>query len=105
MPDYQIAVALPVLARASREWGPNPELDVIIGELSLIAQRRGLHRVLAQIERQARGEEMMVAPRNGNGPTEADPHPAVKAPAKSLPAEEPREQKKKSRQADSEGGD
>ncbi len=105
MPDYQLAVALPVLARAAREWGPWPELDAIVDDMAHVAHRRGMRAVLARVERQARGEEMMVAPRNGNGPAEADPSLAVSAPEETLPAEQPREQKKKRRQADEQDRD
>ena len=72
MPDYQIAVALPVLARAAREWGPYPELDEVVSDLAHVAQKRGMQALLARVERQARGEEMLVIPQR-EGPADAGP--------------------------------
>ena len=82
MPSYQLAIALPVLARAAREWGPWPELDALVDDLAHTAQRRGMQSILARVERQARGEEMLVssradAPAQENGrPLERPSQPA-----------------------------
>jgi hypothetical protein len=77
MADYQIDVALPVLARAAREWGPYPELDALVEDLARVAQRRGLVSLLAQVERQARGEEMMVRAKESGPAVVAGPASAV----------------------------
>jgi hypothetical protein len=79
MADYQLDVALPVLARAAREWGPWPALDALVEDLTRVAHRRGLIALLAQVERQARGEEMVVRarenapPRHGRGVSAVSP--------------------------------
>ncbi len=76
MANWQLRIVLPTLVRVARaSEAPNPQLDLIIAELTAVAHLRGLESILTGI-----GQEyaLSVAGRgNGEGPTPADPSPAV----------------------------
>ncbi len=90
---------------------PNQAMEETIAELVALAQRRGMHSFLASLEHDAARAQAAMAvaagamPRNGNGPPSEDPLPTAHAPGESLPAEQPREQKQKRRQADEQDRD
>lgn len=76
MPNWQIRIVLPTLVRVARaSQASNPQLDVIIAELTGIAHMRGLESTLAEL-RQI-DEAYAIRAQNGNGPAVADPSRAV----------------------------
>ena len=66
MPDWQVRVILPVLVDAARAGPARPwELERVIRDLRATARRRGMRRLLEEIDR----KYAAPAPGNGEDPT------------------------------------